>query len=261
MYIVKILTAFKSLFLRVYDLGVIPNYAMPIYIIKKLKIRAIFMNKKIKENRSGYYYIDPMPSIQDLNFYYENTYWQSRGKEEGVNQRDFDHFMLIRQLAPDFFEKKLTFLNFGAGHGGISHLFFHAGHKVINIEPSGLMIDYNNSNWQTYKNINDVSDKVDCIYGCHSLEHVQDISSLQKLFLGILNLNGLMFWEVPNGSVESNGGCNGKLVVPHTYYFTTKYFDSLPFKVILNQAYDIGPFPNIPSSEGQVIRYLGNRIS
>jgi len=123
------------------------------------------------------------------------------------------------------------------------------------------MIDYNNLNWQTYKNINDVSDKVDFIYGCHSLEHVQDISSLQKRFLEILNINGWIFWEVPNGSVESNGGCNGQLVVPHTYYFTTKYFNSLPFKVILNQANDIGSFPNIPSAKGQVIRCLSNRIS
>jgi len=109
MFIAKMLTTVKSLLLHVYDLGVIPNYVIPIYILKKLKIRAIFMNKKLKENRDGYYYIDPMPSIQDLNFYYENTYWQSRGKEEGVNQRDFDHLMLIRQLAPNFFEKNLLF--------------------------------------------------------------------------------------------------------------------------------------------------------
>jgi hypothetical protein len=257
----KILTATKFIFLWVYELGTIQNYILPIYILRRLKARAIFKNKSIKKDQRGFYYVDPMPSIQDLNVYYENTYWQSRGKAEGVTKRDFDHYMQIRSLAPGFFDKKITFLNFGAGHGGISHIFFHSGHKVINIEPSGLSIDYKDENWQTYKSIHDVRDKVDLIYGSHSLEHVQDIAEVEKLFLRILNLNGLMFWEVPNGSVNSNGGCNGKLAVPHTYYFTAEYFNSLPFKIILNQAYDAKPFPNIPSPDGEVIRYLGKRIS
>ena len=93
------------------------------------------------------------------------------------------------------------------------------------------------------------------------LEHVHDIDDLLNFFLRILNLNGLIFWEVPNGLVESNGGCNGKIVLPHTYYFTTKFFDSLPFKILLNQAYDIRHFPNATSPEGEVIRYIGNRVS
>jgi hypothetical protein len=247
---------YKKIFYLVYDFGLIPNYFIPKSMQKKLTARSIFSNKVIKSDERGFYYVYPMPTLDDLNIYYTNTYWQSRGKDEGVGRRDLDHYMLIKKF---FSKKKITFLNFGAGHGGISHLVYHAGHSVINIEPSGLKIDYKNDNWKTYSDIGEVSEKVDFIYGSHSLEHVQDIDEFNNLYMKILNPKGKVFWEVPNGDLESNGGCNGLLHRPHTYYFTTKFFETLHLNTIINQSYSENYFPNISSENGEVIRYLGEK--
>jgi hypothetical protein len=253
------LDSLKFAFLWCYDHGIIPHHILPTSAVKKLTARSVFLNRTIKKDERGFYFIDPMPQANELQLYYSSKYWSEWQREEGVRKRDMDHFMFIHSYMPQkYFLKNITFLNFGAGHGGISHLFYHTGHKVINVEPSGkLLMDYHDDRWLTYKSISEVNESVDFIYGSHSLEHVQDIDDHQKYVMKILNKKGGVFWEVPNGAVASNNGCDGKIRPPHTYYFTTHYFASLNFKVIINQAYSTDEFPNIFATDGEVIRFLG----
>ena len=238
----------------------IPNKFIPESLNKRLIARKIFEGRSIKHDQRGFWYLHPMPTKHELGLYYQNTYWQMRGKDEGIGTRDIDHFLQLRNLVPDFFNnEKITFLNFGAGHGGISHLMYLNGHSVINVEPSGLNMDYLDSRWVTVTDIENISESVDFIYGSHSLEHVADIDKFENIINSKLRKGGYVFWEVPNCENPENGGCNGVLSSPHTYYFTVDYFNSLGFEVLINSTFKEGTFPNKTPSDrsGEVIRFLG----
>jgi SAM-dependent methyltransferase len=259
----------KFFFLNFYDKGLISNIFISKKFKDKLEIRKknkfmakLFLANKslIFNNEKSYWNLNPMPSKIELDIYYKNQYWseQNEDKQDCIHLRDIDHFLLMKKMVPDFFSSKKTILNFGSGHGGISYLFWINNHRVINIEPS-LAINKFMDNWVVYNDIEKVSEKVDFIYGSHSLEHVRDLDKLEIIFYKILNNNGYIFFEVPNALVDSNGGSNGKIFPPHTYYFTKNYFNTLDFDVILNATYKEGSFPfiRLEDDKGEVIRYLG----
>jgi hypothetical protein len=149
-------------------------------------------------------------------------------------------------------------MNFGAGHGGISHLLWLNGHTVFNIEPSGLRLQYD-QRWQTFLSIDDFDEEVDIIYGSHSLEHVLDLGKFETITKKLLRNGGYIFFEVPNGEHPLMGGRSGEIQPPHTFYFTRKYFSQLSFSTIINNSYCEDVFPNAESEgdSGEVIRYLG----
>lgn len=237
------------------------------YIIGANKTaKNIFKNRSLKDSGKGYLYVDPMPSETELNVYYSNVYWNSRfGKNMGVRLRDLVHWNILNTRIPDFFtNKNKLIVNFGAGHGGISHLFWLNGFNVINIEPSQLPLSYE-SRWESYQNISKVKDKsVDLIYGSHSLEHVQDIDNFQKEINRILSPNAYLFFEVPNAKFPLDGAMNNRIDIPHTYYFSTDFFDRWFKKVILNKAYFqsheqgiIEKWHEYEDCNGPVIRVIG----
>lgn len=180
---------------------------------------------------------------------------------EGVIDRDLDHLHLIRSLIPAALSSPIVFLNFGAGHGGISHLMHLLGHRIINVEPSGLRINYR-ENWETVLSLDEVSDKVDFVYGSHSLEHVSDVDKFLHKIMQILKPDGHIFLEVPNGVTETFSGKIRDIPVPHTYFFTKNFFNDCGFSIILNDTFKVGAFPNLPHPEGQseVIRFLGKNV-
>lgn len=259
----------KKYILYFYDKGLIPDILISKKFKDKLKKREknnfmakLFLNNKslIYNKERGFWILDSMPSKLELDIYYKNQYWseQNEDKQDCIHLRDIDHFLLMKKMVPNFFSGKKTILNFGSGHGGISYLFWINNHRVINIEPS-LAINKFMDNWVVYNDIEKVSEKVDFIYGSHSLEHVRDLDKLEIIFNKILNNNGYIFFEVPNALVDSNGGSNGKIFPPHTYYFTKNYFNTLNFDIILNATYKEGSFPfiQLEDDKGEVIRYLG----
>ena len=131
---------------------------------------------------------------------------------------------------------------------------------MINVEPSGELIGYNDDNWKLYNDISLVDEKIDFIYGSHSLEHVQDIRVQEEHIERLLKRKGFLFYEVPNCVIESNGGINGKLRPPHTYYFTLEYFKSFDlFEPLVCNTFNIKTFPNACSQDGEVIRYFGKK--
>jgi len=71
----------------------------------------------------------------------------------------------------------------------------------------------------------------------------------------IIAPDGLVFMEVPNGEVETNGG--QKTQPPHTYYFMKNYFNLLSDDWHVNETFSEGRFPNIVENNGSVIRFFG----
>ena len=75
---------------------------------------------------------------------------------------------------------------------------------------------------------------------------------------------GYLFCEVPNGQNPVNGGCNGMVSPPHTYYFRKKFFSSNKLfeeiycqLLIYKDKYDIQCQKTHDEKKANVIRYLG----
>ena len=185
----------------------------------------LFKHKKLKHDDRGFYYVDPMPTKHELDQYYSTCYWSSRnGKEQAITVRDLIHYRFINYYLEHEINKEMTMLNFGAGHGGASHLFWDKGFQVINIEPSE-MSQYYEKNWLHFRSIDSVeSDSVDIVYASHSIEHVIDIDAILNEFRRVVKHNGLIFIEVPNALYERNGAQTGVIDIPHTYYFFSEVF-------------------------------------
>ena len=108
--------------------------------------------------------------------------------------------------------------------GGISNLLFGLGWNVTNIEIG----EFENSTLNNYVITSSISKldgyQADLVYGSHSLEHVHDIHKQLLDFSAIANSSTVFFFEVPDASYAGNGGLDGLVVPPHTYYYTHKFF-------------------------------------
>ena len=233
------------------------------------KEKKIFSNRNLKYSDDGYFFVDPMPSIDELNDYYSSFYWEPNKKAKkihGANSRDFLHYNLLKEYIPQELSHGKVFLNFGAGHGGISHLCWLNGMIVVNVEPS-LLPKFYEERWDSYADISEIEDdSIDLIYGSHSLEHVQDIEKIKEEFRRVLKPNGLLFWEVPNADNEDNGSQHGRIDIPHTYYFKVDFFKKWFSEVLLCDAFDqiswkesntIENWSEYKDKNGRVIRALG----
>jgi hypothetical protein len=108
-------TFLKNFALFLSDIGLLPKY-----FDARIKVASIFRNKQLQWNSEGYWSVTPMPSDEDLNYYYSNVYWDKRGaKNSLIEMRDMNHLLLLSSNIKEFnCSKKLRCLNFGAGHGG-----------------------------------------------------------------------------------------------------------------------------------------------
>lgn len=216
----------------------------------------IWKNRKLNWNDKGYWFVEPMPTMAELDKYYQNSYWEDAGgKKQVVGHRDINHYLEIKSLYP---EKKFTkILNFGAGHGGISVIFHLVGATAVNVEPSGIDVGFK---LKTFIKIEEIEDcDFDLIYGSHSLEHVIDVESFFKKAESLLKKDGIFYFEVPN--CHENGKKsypNGKIRIPHTYYFTRSFFEKLPYQKVLNATYlknSSSDYVKMSDDTGKVLRY------
>jgi 2-polyprenyl-3-methyl-5-hydroxy-6-metoxy-1,4-benzoquinol methylase len=225
--------------------------------------RRTFGSTKVKLSHDGsYFHLNPMPKKDELDDYYLHQYWQERGGDNSiVNTRDLIHLSILDEHIPQMLIPGKTILNFGAGHGGISHLMWWKGLNVVNVEPSVMPESYQ-TRWQIFTSISQVpSNSVDIIYGSHSLEHVQDIDWVKREIERVLRAPGWMFWEVPNADAE-NGA---RKDAPHTYYFRKDFFSRWLTRITINEGFktelEEGGKIDIPTSQaspsGQVLRALG----
>jgi 2-polyprenyl-3-methyl-5-hydroxy-6-metoxy-1,4-benzoquinol methylase len=207
-----------------------------------------------------------MPNKEELNQYYKSAYWESRENINLriiLNRRDLIHFKILKNLFPQSIAKKKVFLNFGSGHGGVSHLLHDLGLEIINIE-QGEMPNYYNKNWSKFSSTKSIKDdSVDVIYSSHSLEHVQNINEVQNEFKRIIKPEGILFFEVPNADSSSTGPKENKIVIPHTYYFQKIFFKNWFSKAILVKSFiqndyeDIDNFMSYENPNGEIIIAIG----
>ena len=257
--------SFKFFFHKIFRARLVGEFTIASVSTEK----EVFSKCKLKYSDDGYYYLDPMPSVKELNEYYSNFYWDKTKKSKknfGANSRDFLHYHLLKEYIPEELVTGKVFLNFGAGHGGISHLCWLDGMDIVNIEPS-LLPEFYKDNWKTYADISEVEDaSIDIIYGSHSLEHVQDIEYSKKEFKRVLKPKGLLFWEVPNADNKNVGSQTGQVDIPHTYYFQRDFFNNWFSEVLLNDGFEQESWKKTPiiqnwneykDQKGSVLRALG----
>ncbi len=225
----------------------------------------IFTNCNLEYSEEGFYFLNPMPSVNELNEYYSSLYWDSRHEKiYGANMRDLVHFAILEEFIPKYLSTGNVFLNFGAGHGGISNLCWLKGMEVVNVESSSIPNFYT-ERWKTVKEINQIeNNSVDLIYGSHSLEHIQNIDKFKAQVSRVLKPGGFMFWEVPNADCPSNGAQKGQVDVPHTYYFETNFFEKWFSNYLICGGYEqsqrfnaIQDWQKYKDDKGSVIRALG----
>ena len=233
-----------------FKIGLIPKEyegrARSLYLRKKYN--KIFLKSKLNYHNKGYYYLDPLPSTKFLNEYYEKTYWQSRSDiNYPIRLRDIDHFKMIINYYKSFNSSQKKILNFGSGHGGISYLFHAANHIIYNYDFGSTNKNVFQEKWHNINSFENLGIKFDLIYGSHSLEHVQNLDETLDKFRKVSKPETVFFFEVPNCYKET------KIVPPHTYYFTRKFFLNHFSKVDYCKTFT--GFNETPGDEGLVIRF------
>ena len=219
-------------------------------------------NKTVKWCDDGYWKMDPMPTQEDLDKYYQEVYWFSNSdyKNDIVVGRDLKHAEFIKHEIAESFPDVKNFLNYGAGHGGVSYLFYPLGFNIFNIEPGGLDT-FNLNNFYAYKNINELNEAnpnilFDVIYASHVIEHLRDPIEFFLPAIDLLNQNGKIILEVPNTRILNpdkeyfEGGCDGKTTGSHTLYFTKDFFENLGAKIFFYGGdYNKADYPKVSSED------------
>lgn len=212
------------------------------HILNKFENK-IFNKKKLIWNDLGYWQVDPMPTDNELQKFYSELYWLNNSyyKSQILIPRDINHYVFLEDKLLSNYPNSINFMNFGAGHGGISYLMAAKKNKIINIEPSDIpKFNYKNfSNYQSIdKFINQQSlNSIDIIYSSHTIEHLRDPISFLEKISKLLKKDGSVFIEVPNcrkSVIDKNyeeGGCDGRIIGSHLIYFTKDFFEKLNCKI------------------------------
>lgn len=236
----------------------------------------LFKNASLVRADQGYWRIEPLLDKNALAEYYRDEYWTVRTDQvETVNARDLSHYYQLRSSWPRSWSvavrtPPLKLLNFGSGHGGLSHLLHADGWSVTNVEPGGDISSYA-ERWRSVDDLDDLeaNEKFDLIYGSNVLEHVPDIAETIQQFKLHATEDTWLFFEVPDAESPGYGGSDGQIHAPHTYYFTTKFFETLFLETIcLSSFCGNGKFlePSdfrrfmVPPGKGDCIRALGRGL-
>lgn len=238
------------------------------YLKAQEMARNLFESKALKYDNAGYWYLDPMPSAEELDHYYATAYWATRDdRKVMLKDRDVAHLNQLLSTHKDLLlsTKEKTVVNFGAGHGGASFLFHAMGFRVINVDPYPGDVDF----FEYRQSLLEIKEEVDVFYASHSLEHLTDIDYTMSQVLQIVKPGGLVFVEVPNAehykySTANFSGLRRPLIQPpHTVYFTRNYFQGIDLQSISNEtyAYESNRWGQLDKSgQGEVIRFVGCKL-
>ena len=203
-------------------------FGFKLLIKSKENFQTIFDDRELKYDSSGYYYVYPKLSKSELDDYYQNQYLDTYRLDikYGVIPQDFFHIQMLKDLVPMFENKINSVLNFGSGHGGISHILdFTGDFQLLTLDPAKSPLKLPKSQIKHIYEFDEIAEQsIDLIYSSHSLEHVSDLETTLNEFKRILKNNGLLFIEVPNADHYEDGPQNNRIDIPHTYYFQQKYF-------------------------------------
>ena len=243
-------------------------------IVTTMKTERFFRKgRQLEWDQRGCWKLYPMPSQTELDHFYQNIYWSAMGSHLGnkVVSRDLSQFEFMR--SQPFFKniikktEQIRALNYGAGHGGVSYLFWALGWDVTNLElGQQIQEPVENIRWTGSLESIDNSDeeaRFDIIYCSHVVEHLPSFTDVLKRMSSLLKPDGVTVIEVPNCAKRPNligyveGGCDGKIVAEHTYYFTPEFFESIGGEVFrFDGDYSNGKFMQVQTNHSDFIRWV-----
>ena len=189
-------------------------------------------------NECDFAFVDPMPSSEDLNYFYEKVY-RSNGRPPYLVSENYEdqkkHYLEDKNLSYLIYLTSLIDLkrikklyDFGGGDGDLGYALKK---KFPNLELFCTEHDLNCENilndrgYNNFKDFSNLNQKFDLIITTHSLEHITNINDIFRKFKSILNPGGFIFFEVPNCPKEY---WNGRPYdSPHLQFFTKKSFEKL----------------------------------
>ena len=249
-----------------------------VVVTKQRHKRKLFKDQELIWDVGGFWRLKSMPSEEDLHLYYSEEYWNHRGDQsDSINARDISHYLQLARTCPELFTGSHStprrVLNFGSGHGGLSHLLWGLNFEIYNIDPSIFDFKYP-ERWKSFPSIHDLKKAMqginfDLIYASHALEHVPDIEDTLNDFQGLSDKSTIFMFEVPDSSSPGQGGMDGNINAPHTYYYTFGFFLK-KFRNIKqlqsinsNLMFELGgntPGAELEEGKGDSIRFIGQGL-
>jgi len=209
------------------------------YKLEIMEDKNYFKDAKIyKCDDCDFCFVSPMPSVEKLNYFYENVY-RADGRPPYLVSENYEdqkkHYLEDKNLSYLLYlttlidvKKIKTFFDFGGGDGDLGYalkkkfpqleLFCTEGDKHCR----RILDD------RGYKNLKDfrkISKKFDLITTTHSLEHLSDVNSIFEKFNEILNSKGYIFFEVPNCPKEYWEGRTSDS--PHLLFYTKNSIEKI----------------------------------
>ena len=189
-----------------------------------------------KCNNCDFSFANPMPSMSNLDYFYENIYRQVNRPPYWVTENDKDlekryledrnlNYLLYLSTLIDL--KKVTNIyDYGAGYGDLGYAIKKKFPKVnlFCTEHDNQCKNILKKRGYTNDKLENIDKKYDLIITLHSLEHLTDVDVFKK-FNEILNPGGMVFFEVPNCPQEYFSGrpYDG----PHLLFYTKKSIQSI----------------------------------
>ena len=170
-----------------------------------------------------------MLSDEQLSEYYSKSYrndyqWVNSGPTSKHIQKRFSEAKTrLNKLQPHL-PKHPKVLDFGCGSGEFIELLQDSGASASGFEPGNLYasfardqkgLDVQNCGWENYE----CKGKVDVVTVFHVFEHLTDPLTAFKKAISWLNVNGLIYIEVPNMANALKLKGFGSLHMAHTIGF------------------------------------------
>jgi 2-polyprenyl-3-methyl-5-hydroxy-6-metoxy-1,4-benzoquinol methylase len=229
-----------------------------------------------KDERSGYYRLDPVPSDKELTRFYESRYYDlirkggrapelrrlSEGGSVAQQEREWLHDGMYRDIDETLKEiapAKSRVLDIGAGTGDFVRFMRESGHDAEGIEPAqepsdaarkrGLPI--HTATLSSWASDPSNAGTADVVVMLNVLEHVPDPELMLAQIRTLLSPGGLVVIRVPNDFSEMQDAAQRKLkkepwwicAPDHINYFSVQSLQSFLANSGMQTVYAMTDFP------------------
>jgi 2-polyprenyl-3-methyl-5-hydroxy-6-metoxy-1,4-benzoquinol methylase len=219
--------------------SIVNLFAKNLFAKKILINKQYFSKNKVQCKNCDLGFVDPQFKSNELSAYYQKQYWDHRDKFEGLHTVIFENGTHFNDEQLSIHRERINFIHsyigdynsvidFGAGDCSASFMFKKDNKTVT-------AFDYSDKSKHVCKaiGVNFVSEtnnlpKTDLIYASHSLEHVEDITSIFNTFLQHPVSAKYLFFETPN--IETSFIFKNLIHTPHTYMLNEKAFRQIAKK-------------------------------